>query len=387
MAKKINVGMVGYKFMGKAHSNAYWQVNRFFDVELEPALKAICGRNEAGVKEAAEMWSWESHETSWEKLVARDDIELVDVSTGNDTHRDIAVKAAENKKHVFCEKPLAMDVSQAREMLQAVTEANVTHAVSFNYRGVPAVAFARQLIDEGKLGQIYHFRGTYLQDWIMDPGFPMVWRLNKDEAGSGAHGDLNAHIIDLARYLVGEFDAVVGMDKTFITERPLSDADMDGGLGAKAAGGKGQVTVDDTTLFLAKFATGALGTFEATRFAGGRRNHNRFEINGSKGSIIFNLERLNELQYYNAEDPEGLQGFRTILTTEAAHPYISAWWPPGHNVGYEHSFTHTVYNLLKAISDNKPASPNFEDGVKCQEVLEAVSKSITDKSWVEIKDI
>lgn len=387
MAKKINVGMVGYKFMGKAHSNAYWQVNRFFDVGLEPVRKAICGRNEAGVKEAAEMWGWESQETSWEKMVDRDDIELVDISTGNDTHRDIAVKAAEKGKHVYCEKPLALDVSQAREMLQAVKEADVSHAVSFNYRAVPAVAFARQLIDEGKLGQIYHFRGTYLQDWIMDPDFPMVWRLNKNEAGSGPHGDLNAHIIDLARYLVGELEAVVGMDKTFISERPLSDADMDGGLGAKGAGGKGQVTVDDATLFLAKFVNGSVGSFEGTRFAGGRRNHNRFEINGAKGSLVFNLERLNELQYYNVDDPEGLQGFRTILTTEAAHPYIESWWPAGHNVGYEHSFTHTVYNLLNAIDKGQAASPNFEDGVKCQEVLEAVSKSIAAKSWVEIKDI
>jgi len=387
MAKKINVGLVGYKFMGKAHSNAYRQVARFFDVEPEPVLKAICGRTEAGVKAAAGKWGWEGYETSWEKLIKRDDIELVDVSTGNDTHRDIAVKAAENKKHVFCEKPLAMNVKQAREMLQAVKEAKVTHAVCFNYRCVPAVAFVKQLIDQGKLGQIYHFRGTYLQDWIMDPKFPMVWRLDKSQAGSGAHGDLNAHIIDLARFLVGEFDAVVGMDKTFITERPMSAGDMDGGLGARATGGKGKVTVDDTTLFLAKFKNGSVGTFEATRFASGRRNHNRFEINGSKGSVVFNLERLDELQYYNADDPPGLQGFRTILTTEGAHPYISAWWPAAHNIGYEHTFTHTVYNLLNAIAKKQPGSPSLEDGVKCQEVLEAVTKSIAEKRWVEIKEI
>lgn len=387
MAQKVNVGLIGYKFMGKAHTNGYRQAPVFFSLDAEPVLKTICGRNEAAVKAAAQQWSWQSYETSWEKLVKRDDIHLVDVSTANDTHRDIAVAAAENKKHVFCEKPLAMNVKQAREMLAAAEEAKVVHAVCFNYRRVPAVAFAKKLIEEGKLGAIYHFRGTYLQDWIMDPKFPMVWRLDKNTAGSGAHGDLNAHIIDLARYLVGEFDAVVGLDKTFIKKRPLSAADMEGGLGARAAKGSAEVTVDDATLFLAKFKNGAIGSFEATRFAAGRRNFNRFEVNGSKGSIVFNLERLDELQYYNCDDPAGLQGFRTILTTEGAHPYVGAWWPPAHNIGYEHTFIHTIADLMQAIAKKKQASPSFVDGVKCQEILDAVSKSIAEKRWVEIREV
>lgn len=387
MAQKVNVGLVGYKFMGKAHTNGYRQAPIFFDLDSEPALKALCGRNEAGVKAAAKKWGWQSYETSWQKLVKRDDINLIDVSTSNDSHRDIAIAAAENRKHVFCEKPLAMNTKQAREMLAAAEEAKVVHAVCFNYRRVPAVSFAKKLIEEGKLGQVYHFRGTYLQDWIMDPNFPMVWRLDKNIAGSGAHGDLNAHIIDLARFLVGEFEAVVGLDKTFIKQRPLSAADMEGGLAARAAAGKGEVTVDDATLFLAKFKSGAIGSFEATRFAAGRRNFNRFEVNGSKGSLVFNLERLDELQYYNCDDPAGLQGFRTVLTTEGVHPYISAWWPSAHNIGYEHTFTHTIADLMQAIAKKGKASPSFADGVKCQEVLDAVGKSIAEKRWVEISEI
>ena len=385
MAKKtINVGLIGYKFMGKAHSNAYRQVARFFDVKLEPVMKVICGRDRAGVRAAARQFGWESYETSWEEVVARDDIELVDVSTSNDMHAPIAMAAAKAGKHILCEKPLALNLREAKQMLAAVQKARVKAMVCHNYRTIPAVALAKQMIEEGTLGEIYHWRAAYLQDWIMDPKFPLVWRLDKKVAGSGAHGDLNAHIIDLSRMLVGEIDEVVGSMETFIKYRPLLGKTA-GGLRAKRRKKMGRVTVDDAALFLARFKNGALGTFEATRFAGGRKNHGRFEINGSKGSLNFCLERMNELEFYSREDPEGGQGFRTILTTDPSHPYLEAWWPPGHNIGYEHTFTHTIYNLLTAIAENKTPSPSFLDGVRNQAVLEAVEESAKKRAWVKVR--
>jgi len=387
MAKKVNVGLVGYKFMGKAHSNAYSDVSMFFDMDAEPVMKAICGRNEEGVKAAAQRFGWESYETSWENLVKRDDIDLIDVTAPSNFHKEISIGAIEAGKHVFCEKPLALNLADAREMLQAAEEAGVKHMINFNYRTAPAVALAKKMIDDGLLGRIYHFRGVYLQDWIIDPEFPIVWRLDASVAGSGSHGDLNAHIIDIARFLVGEFESVVGMDETFIKERPLTEVGTTGGLAAVATGGMGEVTVDDATLFLVRFANGALGSFEATRFAAGRKNHNRFEINGSKGSVVFNLERMNELEYYSCDDPEGLQGFRTIQATDASHPYLHAWWPPAHIIGYEHTFIHQVYNLMQAIAHDIMPSPSFVDGVKCQEVLDAVVKSIAEKRWIQISEM
>ncbi len=387
MAKKVNVGLVGYKFMGKAHSHAYHDVAMFFDLDVVPVMKAICGRDEKGVKVAAERFGWESYETSWEKLIKRDDIDLIDITAPSNAHKEIGIASAEAGKHVFCEKPLALNLADAREMLKAVEKAGVKHMINFNYRTAPAVALAKKMIDEGLLGKIYHFRGVYLQDWIISPDFPIVWRLDKSVAGSGSHGDLNAHIIDIARFLVGEFDSVVGMEETFIKERPLTEIGTTGGLHAKATGGKGEVTVDDATLFLARFTNGAVATFEATRFAAGRKNHNRFEINGSKGSIVFNLERMNELEYYNVDDPEGLQGFRVIQATDPSHPYLHAWWPPAHIIGYEHTFIHQVYNLMQAIANDKMPSPSFVDGVKCQEVLDAVVKSIQEKRWVKISEM
>lgn len=387
MAKKVNVGLVGYKFMGKAHSNAYSDVAMFFDMDAEPVMKAICGRSEEGVKAAAEKFGWESYETSWEDLVRRDDIHLVDVTAPSNFHKEISLGAIENGKHIFCEKPLALNLADAREMLQAAEEAGVKHMINFNYRKAPAIALARKMIDDGLLGELYHFRGVYLQDWIIDPEFPIVWRLDKSVAGSGSHGDLNAHIIDIARYLVGEFESVVGMEETFIKERPLTEVGTTGGLAAQATGGRGEVDVDDATLFLTRFANGALGSFEATRFAAGRRNHNRFEINGSKGSVVFNLERMNELEYYNVGDPEGLQGFRTIQATDSSHPYLHAWWPPAHIIGYEHTFIHQVYDLMQAIANDTMPSPSFVDGVKCQEILDAVVKSIAEKRWIEISEM
>lgn len=387
MAKKINVGMVGYKFMGKAHSHAYRDVAMFFKTETVPVMKVICGRTETAVSEAARMFGWEAYETSWEKLVQRQDIGLVDINTPNSTHREIAVAAAKAGKHILCEKPLAVSLAEAEEMLEAMREAGVKHMVCFNYRKVPAVGLAKKLIGEGRLGKIYHFRAQYLQDWITDPEFPLVWRLKKEEAGAGAHGDLNSHIIDLARYLVGDFAKVVGMQETFIKKRPELEVSekLTTGLAAESRRPQfGEVTVDDATLFLARFKNGALGCFEVTRFANGRRNGLRFEINGSKGSLLFELENMNELWFYSCEDAQERQGFRKILVTEATHPYIEAWWPPGHIIGYEHTFVHVVYDFMKALDEDRMPTPNFTDGVECQRVLEAVEKSAKEERWVEV---
>ncbi len=384
MSNTIGVGLVGYKFMGRAHSNGYRQVAAFFpDVALRPVMKAICGRDESAVRAAAAQFGWEGYETDWKKLVARDDIELIDVSTPGDTHAAISIAAAENGKHVFCEKPLANTLAEARQMLDAVQRNNVIGMVNFNYRRVPAVQLAKTLIDSGRLGTIYHWRAVYLQDWIMDPNFPLVWRLQKDVAGAGTLGDLGAHIIDLARMLVGEITEVTGLTETFIKRRPVLAATT-GGLGAAAGTEMGEVTVDDAALFLARFASGAVGTFEVTRFAKGRANYNSFEINGSKGSIRFNLERMNELEVLLDDDMPDVAGFRTVLVTNGnAHKYLSAWWPAGHIIGWEHTFTHGIYDLLNGIAAGTSPAPTFEDGLRCQAILDAVERSAGSKQWVE----
>ena len=383
----IGVGLVGYKFMGRAHSNAYRQLPRFFDIDPAPRLVAVCGRDEAGVREAAEKLGYESYETDYRKLVQRDDIGLVDVATTGNTHREITIAALEAGKHVLCEKPLANTLDEAAEMVLAARAAQrkapgLIAMVNFNYRRVPAIAFARQLIESGRLGEIRHWRGTYLQDWVLDPEFPLVWRMKKELAGSGALGDIAAHSLDLAQYLVGPVTDVVGTLSTFIRERPVEQASAGGaGLSAAAGAEKGPVTVDDSTTFLAKFANGVTGTFEATRLAPGRRNYNAFEINGSKGSISFNLERLNELQVYFEDDEKGLQGFRTINVTEEVHPYTAAYWPAGHIIGYEHSFINAFKDLMDGIRTGVNPSPTFEDGFRVQAVLDAVSRSAESGRW------
>ena len=387
MRDTLNIGLVGDKFMGKAHSNAYHKIGMFFEPSAKICMKAICGRDEAWVKKSAEKYGWESYETSWERLVRRDDIDVVDITTPSNFHKEIAIGAAEEGKHVFCEKPLALNLKDAREMLEAVKKHGVKHQIGFNYRFAPAVQLAKKLIDEGKIGEIYHFRGLYLQDWIIDPDFPLVWRLDKKIAGSGSHGDLGAHLIDLARFLVGDFQRVIGMNKTFIKKRPIVDK-MEGLSGKAAENAQmGEVTVDDATLFLAEFKNGALGSFEATRFAAGHKNGMSFEINGSKGSIKFEFERMNELQYYSVDDEEGLQGFRLIQVTEDVHPYAGAWWPAGHVIGYEHTFVHELYEFIESIANDKPTVPDFYDGVKCSQVLEAVDLSIEENSWVEVDSL
>lgn len=387
MRDTLNVGLVGYKFMGKAHSNAFRKIEMFFDPSVDITMKAICGRDEEWVKQSAIKFGWQDYETSWETLVQRDDIDIVDITAPSNVHKDIAIGAAEAGKHVFCEKPLALNLKDAREMLSAVEKNNVKHQIGFNYRFAPAIQLAKQLIDDGVLGKIYHFRGLYLQDWLIDPESPLVWRLDKKVAGSGSLGDLGAHIIDLARFLVGEFDKVIGVNRTFVKERPIAES-MEGlSATAKEDAPKGEVTVDDATLFLAEFKNGALGSFEATRFANGNKNGMSFEINGSKGSVKFEFERMNELWYYSSEDPEGVQGFRLIQVTEPVHPYASAWWPVGHVIGYEHTFVHELYEFVEAIANDRQPYPDFNDGVKCSQILEAVDLSIAERQWIEVDSL
>ncbi|HNS32069.1 MAG TPA: Gfo/Idh/MocA family oxidoreductase [bacterium] len=386
--KEIRIGLIGYKFMGKAHSHAYKDAGLFFDLPVKPVMKVICGRSEGPLKTAMEKFGWEESETDWRKVVKRNDVDIIDITSPPDAHKEIALRAAEEGKAVFCEKPLAASLKDSYKMLEAVEKHGVRHAICFNYRKLPAIGLAKKLIDSGKIGKIYHMRAVYLQDWILDPQFPLVWRMDRKVAGSGAHGDLNAHLIDMARYLVGEFDEVAGMSETFIKVRPLlkETGVLETGLKDKAKSEKkGKVTVDDATLFLARFSNGALGSFEATRFAAGRKNGQRFEINGSKGSILFSLENLNELQYYSTEDPDYAQGFRTILATDASHPYSANWWPAGHIIGYGESFVNMVADMFSSLAKGKNPVPNFYDGVKCHEVLTSVEESVSKKRWVKVK--
>lgn len=381
--KEIRIGMIGYQFMGKAHSHAYRDLPFFFNSKMKPVMKAIAGRNEQAVIEAAEKYGWESYETDWRKIIERKDIDVIDIVTPNHTHSEIAIAAAEAGKHIITEKPLALTVEEAERMYEAVQKNNVHHMICHNYRFVPAVQLTKKLIEEGRLGKIYHFRANYLQDFILDPEFPLVWRLKKEVSGSGTLGDIGAHSIDLARFLVGEIKEVVSMMETFIKERPI--AELSGGLGGKANNSlKGTVTVDDAVAFLARFENGAMGTFEATRFAGGNRNKNTFEINGEKGSIKWDMENMNNLEVYFADDEPGLQGFRLINCTEEIHPYTSAYWPAGHIIGYEHTFIHLIYEFLNGIVDNYQTEPNFKDGLINQKVLDAVEESANNKIWIEV---
>jgi predicted dehydrogenase len=345
-------------------------------------MRAICGRDVAATQAAADRLGWESIETDYHALVARDDIQLVDVSTPGYTHHDVVLAALDAGKHVLCEKPLANTLVEAREMLLAARKAGTINMVNFNYRRVPAVAFAKQLIESGRIGEIRHWRAVYLQDWLVNESVPLAWRLKKEFAGSGALGDIGAHILDLSQYLVGPVEKVVGTLDTFVKERPIEVTTSGGsGLSWEAGQEMGAVTVDDASTFLARFENGAIGTFEATRMAPGRRNFNSFEISGSLGSIAFNLERLNELQVYFREDEAGLQGFRTINVTEGVHPYTGAWWPAGHIIGWEHTHTHVVRDLLEGIRTGVNPNPSFEDGYRNQAVLEAIIRSAESGTW------
>ncbi|WP_433726092.1 Gfo/Idh/MocA family protein [Actinoplanes sp. CA-051413] len=388
---QLRVGMVGYAFMGAAHSQAWRTVNHAFDLPLSARMSVVCGRDEDKVAAAAAKLGWEGHATDWRAVVERDDIDLVDICTPGDTHREIALAALAAGKHVLCEKPLANSVAEAREMAAAAAQAQtrgVRAMCAFNYRRVPAVALMRQLVAAGRIGTIRHVRAVYLQDWIVDPEFPLVWRLRKDVAGSGALGDIGAHIVDLTQYVTGQsITGVSALTETFVKERPLPTAAA--GLSAEGNGssGRGQVTVDDAALFLARLDGGAVATYEATRFATGRKNGLRVELNGSLGSLVFDFERMNELQFYDAALPSAEQGFSRILVTEPDHPYMAAWWPAGHPIGYEHTFTHEMRDLIEAIATGQDPTPSFADALQVQLVLDAVERSAAASSWVDVEAV
>jgi predicted dehydrogenase len=382
MPKTLNVGMIGYKFMGRAHSNAWHKAPMFFDLKAKPVMKVICGRDKSAVSNAAYRFGWERFETDWREVVNDPTIDIVDINTPNNAHADIALAAAKAGKHILCEKPLAMTVKECQAMTTAVKKAGVTNMVCFTYRRIPAIAQAKRMIEAGDLGKIYHFRARYAQDWIVDPKFPLVWRLQSKVAGFGTHGDINAHIIDMGRYLVGEYKEVCGLMETFIKERPIM-ATQDG-LTAQASDKMGKVDVDDAALFIGRFKNGAIANLEATRFALGRKNGIQVEINGSKGSLYFDFEDMNRLKFYNGSDPSDRRGFRDIIVTEGVHPYTGNWWPPGHIVGYEHTFVHAVVDFVNAIADRKQVKPDFEDGLINHTILEAVAKSAKTRKWVNL---
>lgn len=379
--REVRIGLIGYKFMGKAHTQGFKDLPIFYETGITPLMKVICGRHKEAVKHAAQQYGWDEYETDWRKVVSRKDIDLIDIITPNDTHKEIVVAAAEAGKDIICEKPLARNLAEAQEMLRAVEKAGVKHMVAFCNRCVPAIALARELIKEGKLGRIYHWRGSWIADWCIDPKSPLVWRLQRDIAGSGALGDIGSHMVDLARYLVGEIDSVIGITETFIKERSLLD-DPDR---------IGKVDVDDACLFLARFESGALGSFEVTRVATGNKERYGFEINGSKGSLRFNYNHMDELYYFSRQDQPKEQGFRTIfLGGDKDHPYVGTkWgWGGGHGEsGYGDLFTFQAYELMKAIANDTMPSPNFQDGVRCQAVLEAVGKSVEEGHWIKIKEL
>ena len=362
--------------MGKAHSNAWRQAPRFFDLSADVRMKTLCGRTAAKAQKAASRLGWETAETDWRNVVADPEIDIIDIATPNDSHHTIAIAAARAGKAVLCEKPLALDVAEADEMLAAVRKAGVVHMVCHNYRRIPAIALAKEMIERGDLGnRIYHYRARYAQDWIVDPEFPLVWRLQSKHAGSGAHGDINAHIIDLARYLVGEFAEVSATMQTFVKERPLTARSRR----------RGKVTVDDAVAMIGRFQNGAMASLEATRFAAGRKNSLTIEINGNGGSLMFDLEEMNRLRFYEMKEPKDRRGFRDIMVTEPTHRYAMNWWPPGHIIGYEQTFVHTIADFIEAVVARKSAQPTFEDGVRNQRVLEAAWISAQTKQWVKVK--
>ncbi|HEY0534303.1 MAG TPA: Gfo/Idh/MocA family oxidoreductase [Actinoplanes sp.] len=389
MSQPLRVGMVGYAFMGAAHSQAWRTVNHAFDLPVAARMSVVCGRDPAAVAAAADRLGWEGYATDWRAVIARDDIDLIDICTPGDTHAEIALAALAAGKHVLCEKPLANTVAEAREMASAAMAASasgVRTMCGFNYRRVPAVALMRDLISSGRIGRVRHVRAQYLQDWIVDPSFPLVWRLRKEVAGSGALGDIGAHIIDLTQFVTGQsITSVTAMTETFVKSRPLPSASS--GLSATASSSVGEVTVDDAALFLARLDDGAVATYEATRFATGRKNALRVEINGSLGSLAFDFERMNELDFYDATRPGPEQGFARILVTEPEHPYMAAWWPPGHGIGYEHSFTHEIRDLIEAIGAGRDPAPSFADALQVQLVLDAVARSAESSLWTEVEPV
>jgi predicted dehydrogenase len=391
-AQTLRVGMVGYAFMGAAHSHAWRTAPRFFDLPLHPELSAVAGRNPEALNAAAAKLGWASTETDWRRLIERDDIDLIDICTPGDTHTEIALAALEAGKHVLCEKPLANSVADAERMTeaaQAAADRGVFSMCGFSYRRTPALALAKRFVAEGRLGTLRHVRAQYLQDWLSDENAPMTWRLDKSKSGSGSLGDIGAHSIDAAQWITGQrISGVSALTETFVPDRPLAGNLV--GLGGHGDVGadtpRGTVTVDDAALFTARFDGGPLGIFEATRYALGRKNAMRLEVNGSRGSLAFDFEEMNVLSYYDAaESPDA--GFRRIFATEPEHPYAGNWWPTGHGLGYEHGFTHQVVDLVTAIATGRQPEPSFADALQVQQVLAAVEASAADSSrWHNVKN-
>ena len=378
MKRKINVGMIGCGFMGRVHSNAYLKVNKFLDVEHEMVMKCICDSNAEKLKKFAENWGWESTETDWRKMIARDDIDLVDVCTPNNTHHDIVIAAAQAGKMVALEKPLSMDAEDGVPMVEAVEKSGKANMVWFNYRRVPAAALAKQIIDEGRIGRVFHYRAKYLQDYTISPDVPQggdaLWRLDAKVAGSGVTGDLLAHSIDMATWFIGPIESVCAMTETFIKERVMQGKDK-----------KMPVTIDDACAFLARFENGALGTFESTRYACGRKNQSTFEVNGEKGSVAFDLETAHELEYFDHADPVSVRGWRTIQTWDSKHPYMKNWWVPGCGIGYEHWHINTLADFVKGLDTGEKTCPDLKDALAVQYACDAVLTSAKNKTWETIK--
>lgn len=375
MKRPIHVALIGCQFMGKAHSHALRNLHMFADdLPVTPVMKMVCDVNESAMQTMADRFGWECREKSWETVVSHPEIDVVDIATPGNTHHPIAIAAAQNGKHVLCEKPLANSAAEASAMHEAAENHKIKHLVNFNYRRVPAVALARQLVTDGRLGEIYHFRGVYQQDWPLDPGFPFVWRFDRQVAGAGSMADKGSHIIDLARYLVGEFEQVASRTSIVVPER------------ADGEGVRRPVTTDDAAVFLAQFDNGALGVFQTSRMSAGHKNSLCFEINGSRGSVRFDLERLNELEVYSADEEPSSQGFRTVSVTQGVHPYVDRWWPPGHVLGWEHTFIHQYFEFLKAIGQDTAVAPSFYDGMKCQQVIDAIERAATEARWVSVSE-
>jgi predicted dehydrogenase len=378
----LGVAMIGHGFMGAAHSQAWRTAPAFFDLPLAPRMTAIVGRDADATRAAAARWGWQRAESDWRRVVESDDVQLVDICSPGSTHVEIAVAALEAGKHVLCEKPLANTVAEAERMAEAAAlaaERGVLAMVGFSYRRVPAITFARDLVARGAIGELRQVRALYLQDWLVDPEGPMTWRLDKTAAGSGSLGDIGAHLVDAVQFVTGRsLTEVSGLLHTFTTERPLLGEVR--GLGGTASSERGQVTVDDAAIFTARIDGGALGTFEATRVATGRKNALRLEFSGTGGAVAFDLERMNELEVYDAGAPVDQLGFRRVLVTEPEHPYAAAWWPTGHGLGYEHAFSHQARDLVAAIASGEQPTPSFAEGLQVQRVLDAVERSAADGS-------
>ncbi|MES2572919.1 MAG: Gfo/Idh/MocA family oxidoreductase [Verrucomicrobiota bacterium] len=378
--KQLNVGIVGYGFMGRTHANAFRKVSNFFDLPSQPVLKAACGRDEAKLASYAAKWGWESTETDWKKLIERSDIDIIDICTPNDSHAEIAIAAARAGKMVMCEKPLSLDGPQGEEMVRIIEETGVANMVWYNYRRVPAVTLAKQIIDSGKLGRVFHYRAKFLQDWTINADIPQggagLWRLDAAAAGSGVTGDLLAHCIDTALWLNGSIDTVTAMTETFVKERMH-----------QLTGQKQKVEIDDACAFLARFGNGSLGTFESTRYARGHKAQNTFEINGENASIAWDLHDLGRLQYFDYREESQTRGWKSIHVTDTDHPYMGNWWVPGLQIGYEHTFVHQVADFITGIAEGKPAAPTFRDALETQYVCDSVLGSAKSGQWTQVKKL